>query len=105
MKIYRVLVCDVNCRATLITLEKESEDAFATVVEAFDATIEEIERQVNYWTPAAKAVMKSDKLTLDADGLYRGGAILKLAELMRKHSHTTALRAGLKHSNPELFRK
>ncbi len=66
---------------------------YDSLIEA-DAALEleeqKTETEMNKWKLEASAA-------LDKDELYRGGGVLVLAELMRKHSAIGSLRAGMKH--------
>lgn len=64
-------------------------------------SLEEADKELERLQEKTEVEMKSWKTeaasALEKDDLYRGGGILSLAELMKKHSAIVSLRVAMKH--------
>jgi len=76
-------------------LEDDRPGRFATLQEAYDATLADLEREIAFYLPQAKAIFANESIAITKEGLYKGGVVLKLAELMRKHSALAPIKYAL----------
>ncbi len=67
------------------------------VFENLDEADKELERHQLSTEKKMEAWKHEARAALEKDDPYRGGGVLSLAELMRKHSAIVSLRAAMKH--------